>query len=49
MNECLVCKKELEEPIMVCFDCSSNRKEEVFKAIEELVRLKHREMEKKID
>lgn len=36
MNECIVCEKELPEPLMICFNCSSTRKEDTFKAIEKL-------------
>lgn len=36
MNECIVCNKKLPEPIMVCFDCTTNKSAEVFKALEKL-------------
>ncbi len=33
MNECIVCKKEIPEPVMICFNCSTNKKEETLKAM----------------
>lgn len=36
MSDCIVCGKELPDPLMVCFNCSSHRKEDCFKAIEKL-------------
>ena len=37
-TKCLLCNKPLPYPLMVCFDCSSTRQDEVFEKIEELAR-----------
>jgi len=38
MSECIVCKKELPDPWMVCMNCSTNRKDDCFKALEDLAK-----------
>ena len=38
LGECILCKKELPKHWMICFNCSINRKEEVFKVLDQLAR-----------